>query len=75
MNRLRLLLWTLYWFSMATAFWGAYEIAYQSPLHHPLWSGTFGSPVLHHYIVGFALSTICIILLGFGKAIKRLIDR
>ena len=42
----------LFWMGYMTAFWGAFEMAYQSP-NHPIWSGTFGYPVPHHYIIGF----------------------
>lgn len=40
-----------YW----TALWGAFEMAYQSP-SHPVWSGTWGAPMPHHYLVGFIVS-------------------
>jgi hypothetical protein len=41
-----------WWVGYLTAFWGAFEMAYQSG-NHPVWSGTWGAPVPHHYVVGF----------------------
>lgn len=42
----------LYWVFFGMAFWGAFELAVQAPCD-PVWSGTWGYPVPHHYIVGF----------------------
>lgn len=48
--------------SFMSAFWGAFELALQSP-SHPVWSGTWGYPVPHHYIVGFVGMAISFIML------------
>ena len=49
----------LFVFGYSTALWGAYEIAYDAGT--PLWSGTFGPPWLHHYLVGFILAGVSFI--------------
>ena len=54
----------LFWVSYLTAFWGAFEMAYQSG-SHPIWSGTWGFPVLHHYVFGFV--GIFVIYISFTK--------
>lgn len=43
----------LFWLALATAFWGAFEFSCQAAIH-PIWSGTWGYPYPHHYILGFA---------------------
>lgn len=43
--------------------WGAFEMAYQSP-NHPIWSGTFGYPIFHHYIFGAILTYISYLFLA-----------
>ena len=57
-----------------TFFWGAFELAYQSP-SHPIWSGTFGPPIPHHYIVGAILAYCGYILITFNKDIRTEIKR
>jgi hypothetical protein len=44
----------IFWLFFLTAFWGAFEQAYNAP-GHPVWSATWSLPfpVPHHYIVGF----------------------
>ncbi|MGD2201307.1 MAG: hypothetical protein PVJ38_06740 [Candidatus Bathyarchaeota archaeon] len=44
----------IFWLFYITAFWGAFEQAYNAP-GHPLWSDTWSLPlpVPHHYVVGF----------------------
>lgn len=61
----------------ATFFWGAFELAYQSP-SDPIWSGTFGPPILHHYIIGAILTYLGYLIITLkGREIivkvKRLI--
>jgi len=50
MKRLRLIGHILFNLGFTTLFWGAFEFAYE--LGVPVWSGTFGFPFLHHYIIG-----------------------
>lgn len=50
-----------FWVGYCTALWGAFEMAYQSP-SDPIWSGTFGFPFPHHYIIGFVVLAILFIL-------------
>ena len=49
----------LFWIGFGAAFWGAFEMAYQATgcglTEHPFWSGTWGAPIPHHYVVGFIL--------------------
>ena len=63
---------TLFNIGFWTFFWGAFEQAYQSP-GHPIWSGTFGFPIMHHYIVGAILVYIGYILITFDKEIREII--
>jgi hypothetical protein len=49
-----------------TAFWGAFEMAYQSN-NHPIWSGTWGYPIPHHYVIGFVMILIGTYLLWSNK--------
>jgi len=48
--------------SYGTALWGAFELAVQSG-SHPVWSGTWGYPVPHHYLFGFGGVLVCFIVL------------
>ena len=50
-----------------TLFWGAFEFAYKCGV--PIWSGTWGFPILHHYIVGAILCYVGYIFLCFEDAI------
>ena len=43
---------SLFWVVYMLALLGSFEMAYQSP-SHPIWSGTFGFPIPHHYLLGF----------------------
>ena len=52
---------TGFWIGYITAFWGAFEMAYQSP-NDPIWSGTFGWPIPHHYIWGFVIVALFFVL-------------
>ena len=65
MTRGEAMLWGLYLFFYCLAFWGAYEFAYQCPGVHPVWSGTFGYPVPHHYLLGFIKMLPCVYYLTF----------
>jgi len=61
MNRVKLLGIILFNVGFFTLFWGAFELAYQ--LGIPIWSGTFGWPILHHYIIGAILTYIAFLLM------------
>jgi len=50
MKKIEILLHALFNLGFATLFWGAFEFAYE--LGTPIWSGTLGFPVLHHYLIG-----------------------
>jgi len=63
---------TLFNIGFWTFFWGAFEQAYQSP-SHPIWSATFGAPILHHYITGAILTYIGYMLITFRKEIRKII--
>jgi hypothetical protein len=65
---------TLFNVGFWTFFWGAFELAYQSP-SDPIWSGTFGFPVPHHYIVGAILAYTGYILITFTKSVRERIKR
>jgi len=42
----------LFWLFYLTAFWGAFEMAYDAGCN-PLWSAVWGFPIPHHYVTGF----------------------
>ena len=50
---INLLCHVIFWASYFTAFWGAFEQACKAGAH-PIWSGTWGYPIPHHYVIGFA---------------------
>ena len=54
----------LFFVGFITAFWGSFEMAYQSG-NHPIWSGTWGFPIVHHYVVGYII--IIIVYLMFTQ--------
>ncbi len=53
------LLNTVFWIGFMTALWGSFEWACELTeagiIDNPVWSGTFGFPVPHHYLIGFGL--------------------
>ena len=57
-----------------TFFWGAFELVYQSP-SDPIWSGTFGFPIPHHYIIGAILAYVGYILITLTKTVREKIRR
>lgn len=56
-----------------TFFWGAFEIAYTHPSVDPIWSGTFGFPIPHHYIVGMLLTYLGYFWITLNKDVRDLI--
>lgn len=55
-----------------TLFWQSFEFAYK--LGIPIWSGTFGPPIPHHYLIGAFLSYLGYILITFNREkIERII--
>ena len=55
-----------------TAFWGAFEMAYQSG-SHAIWSGTWGFPFPHHYVVGFMLVGLSYFMFTMDDYISKII--
>ena len=73
---LRLRIWlghTIFNVGFWTFFWGAFEIAFSHPDVDPIWSGTFGFPVPHHYIVGMLLTYLGYLLITLNKDIRDVI--
>lgn len=56
-----------------TFFWGAFEIAFTHPSVDPIWSGTFGFPIPHHYIVGMLLTYFGYFLITLSKDVRDVI--
>ena len=56
-----------------TFFWGAFEIAFTHPNVDPIWSGTFGFPIPHHYIVGMLLTYFGYFLITLSKDVRDVI--
>jgi len=65
---------TLFHIGFVTFFWGAFELAYQSS-SNPIWSGTFGFPVPHHYIIGAIVAYVGYLLVTFNKTVRERIKR
>jgi len=57
-----------------TAFWGAFEFAYQSS-SHPIFSGTWGFPIPHHYVIGFILIALSYFLFTKEDWIIRILEK
>jgi hypothetical protein len=56
-----------------TFFWGAFEIAFTHPSVDPIWSGTFGFPIPHHYIVGMLLTYFGYLLITLSKDVREVL--
>ena len=57
----------LFAFGFGTSLWGSFEFAYtlyeNGFIDSPIWSGTFGGYIPHHYLVGFIITAIGFILI------------
>jgi len=76
----KLIFHILFWIFYCTAFWGSFELAYRlwenGLIDSPIWSGTFGKPVLHHYILGFiglAIAWVGVSRKDIIQAIRKLL--
>jgi hypothetical protein len=56
-----------------TFFWGAFEIAFTHPSVDPIWSGTFGFPIPHHYIVGMVMTYVGYLVITLSKDVREVI--
>jgi len=65
---LRVLWHILFNIGFFTFFWGAFEFAYK--VGTPIWSGTFGFPILHHYIIGAIMAYVTYLLLNLEDIVK-----
>lgn len=56
------------WFGFAIALAGSFEQALDNG--SPIWSSVFGFPVLHHYLIGFVILGVSLLILEVrrGKA-------
>ena len=52
------------WFGFSVALVGSFEHALRAS-ESPIWSSVFGFPVLHHYLVGFAILAGSLLILEF----------
>jgi len=72
---LRRITWIIFTISIVTAFWGSFEFAYTLWEHglisSPIWSGTIGYPVPHHYILGFIGAGISITAIEWRSRRER----
>jgi len=75
MKMKRLFCHLIFAFGWCTAFWGAFEQAVQNPNAHPIWSGTWGAPIPHHYIIGFALCLIGYVGLSWRELVEKVLGR
>ena len=78
-DRTRWLLWTLFVAGYITAIWGSFEGFYTLSeagiIASPVWSGTFGYPTPHHYIIGFVGAAASIIILELKRRHEHKTDR
>lgn len=51
------------WFGFALALAGSFEQALQSG--NPIWSSIFGFPILHHYLIGFLILAVSLLIIEF----------
>ena len=65
---------TLFNIGFWTFSWRAFELAYQYP-SDPIWSGTFGFPIPHHFIIDAILAYVGYILTTFTKTVRERIKR
>ncbi len=67
--RRAVLLNTLFWIGFMTALWGSFEWACELAdlgiIASPVWSGTFGFPIPHHYLVGFGAIALGWVMIMF----------
>ena len=68
LQKKRLILHILFNLGFVTFFWGAYEQAFQNG--QPIWSGTFGHPIPHHYLIGATLTYMAYLILTLKKREK-----
>ena len=68
-RRVRIIGHILFNLGFASLFWGAFEFAFE--LGVPVWSGTFGFPIPHHYIVGAVIAYIGYLMLTFKRRKKE----
>lgn len=73
--RTRLLLWTVFVAGYFTALWGSFEwactLTEAGLIESPIWSGTFGYPIPHHYLIGFIAAGASIIALELKRKHER----
>ena len=65
--RVKLVGHILFWIGLMTLFWQCFEFAYKCSeaeiIESPVWSGTFGPLVPHHYVIGFVGVVVAYVLL------------
>jgi Ni/Fe-hydrogenase subunit HybB-like protein len=57
------------WFGFALALAGAFEQALQCG--DPLWSSVYGFPVLHHYLTGFIILAVSLLLSEYKRRTEK----
>jgi hypothetical protein len=53
------------WFGLGLALAGSFEQALANG--NPIWSSAFGFPVLHHYLIGFIILAVSLIISRLKK--------
>jgi hypothetical protein len=54
------------WFGFAFALAGSFEQALEAS-SSPVWSSVFGFPMLHHYLIGFIVLAVSLLILELKK--------
>ena len=58
------------WFGFTLALAGSFEQALQAS-ENPIWSSVMGFPFLHHYLLGFVVLAVSLIILEFRREQKK----
>ena len=53
------------WFGLGLALAGSFEQALENG--NPIWSSAFGFPMLHHYLVGFIILAVSLLILELKR--------
>jgi len=56
------------WFSLGLALAGSFEQALENG--DPIWSSAYGFPILHHYVIGFIILAVSLIISQWREAKK-----
>jgi hypothetical protein len=56
------------WFGLGLALAGSFEQALENG--DPVWSNVFGFPMLHHYLIGFIILAVSLLIQGWKREVS-----